>query len=84
MRNRQLAKIAFPHGNVPKYGTAMLEPQFCGKWGVRIQINVLINDLCPRPGSGGTAQRMAKRCYQQGLGFHEICEVVGDARVPSQ
>jgi hypothetical protein len=33
-RNRQLAEIAFPDGNIPKYGTAMMQPQYCGKWAV--------------------------------------------------
>ncbi|KAF9480626.1 hypothetical protein BDN70DRAFT_877317 [Pholiota conissans] len=32
MRNRQLAEIAFPDGNIPKYGAAMLLPEYCGKW----------------------------------------------------
>ncbi|KDR74087.1 hypothetical protein GALMADRAFT_227782 [Galerina marginata CBS 339.88] len=31
-RNRTLAEIAFPEGNIPKYGTAMMQPQYCGKW----------------------------------------------------
>ncbi|KAF8968711.1 P-loop containing nucleoside triphosphate hydrolase protein [Flammula alnicola] len=31
-RNRILAEIAFPEGNIPKYGTAMMQPQYCGKW----------------------------------------------------
>ncbi|XP_006455871.1 hypothetical protein AGABI2DRAFT_76351 [Agaricus bisporus var. bisporus H97] len=31
-RNRALADIAFPDGNAPKYGTAMMRPQYCGKW----------------------------------------------------
>ncbi|EKM76213.1 hypothetical protein AGABI1DRAFT_63554, partial [Agaricus bisporus var. burnettii JB137-S8] len=33
-RNRALADIAFPDGNAPKYGTAMMRPQYCGKWAV--------------------------------------------------
>lgn len=33
-RNRTLAEFAFPDGDVPKYGTAMMQPQFCGKWAV--------------------------------------------------
>ncbi|KAF8904775.1 P-loop containing nucleoside triphosphate hydrolase protein [Gymnopilus junonius] len=32
VRNRQLAEIAFPDGNIPKFGTAMMQPQNCGKW----------------------------------------------------
>ncbi|CAL1697934.1 unnamed protein product [Somion occarium] len=31
-RNRELADIAFPHGRTPKFGPAMLVPDFCGKW----------------------------------------------------
>ncbi|KAI0717768.1 P-loop containing nucleoside triphosphate hydrolase protein [Cerioporus squamosus] len=30
-RNRELCKLAFG-GTVPKYGPAMLQPEFCGKW----------------------------------------------------
>ncbi|KAL0952740.1 hypothetical protein HGRIS_006971 [Hohenbuehelia grisea] len=33
-RNRELAEIAFPNQEPPKYGTAMLQPQYCGKWAV--------------------------------------------------
>ncbi|KAG2093025.1 P-loop containing nucleoside triphosphate hydrolase protein [Suillus cothurnatus] len=32
LRNRELAEVAFPDQTIPKYGTAMLLPQFCGKW----------------------------------------------------
>ncbi|KDQ54546.1 hypothetical protein JAAARDRAFT_397913 [Jaapia argillacea MUCL 33604] len=31
-RNRELSAMAFPDGNAPKYGPAILQPQFCGKW----------------------------------------------------
>ncbi|KAH6911979.1 P-loop containing nucleoside triphosphate hydrolase protein [Coprinopsis sp. MPI-PUGE-AT-0042] len=31
-RNRETATIAFPDGNVPVYGVAEMQPQFCGKW----------------------------------------------------
>jgi hypothetical protein len=34
IRNRELADIAFPNELAPKYGPAMLQPQFCGKWAV--------------------------------------------------
>ena len=30
-----LSEIAFPEGNIPKYGTAMMQPEYCGKWRVR-------------------------------------------------
>ncbi|KAJ2911902.1 hypothetical protein MD484_g8516, partial [Candolleomyces efflorescens] len=30
-RNRALAEIAFPNGNIPKYGVAMMKPEYCGK-----------------------------------------------------
>ncbi|KAG6856842.1 hypothetical protein H0H87_012900 [Tephrocybe sp. NHM501043] len=33
-RNRALAEFAFPNGDIPKYGTAMIQPKFCGKWAV--------------------------------------------------
>ncbi|KAI0789173.1 P-loop containing nucleoside triphosphate hydrolase protein [Abortiporus biennis] len=33
IRNRELTKIAFPReGDVPTFGTAMLQPRLCGKW----------------------------------------------------
>ncbi|KAF8890663.1 P-loop containing nucleoside triphosphate hydrolase protein [Infundibulicybe gibba] len=32
IRNRSLAEVAFPDGDIPKYGAAMMQPQFCGKW----------------------------------------------------
>ncbi|KAI9454269.1 P-loop containing nucleoside triphosphate hydrolase protein [Russula earlei] len=31
-RNRELTEVAFPNGPIPKYGSAILEPAFCGKW----------------------------------------------------
>ncbi|KJA22162.1 hypothetical protein HYPSUDRAFT_164868 [Hypholoma sublateritium FD-334 SS-4] len=31
-RNRTLSEIAFPEGNIPKYGAAMMQPEYCGKW----------------------------------------------------
>ncbi|KAF9445975.1 hypothetical protein P691DRAFT_804938 [Macrolepiota fuliginosa MF-IS2] len=31
-RNRALTAITFPGGDAPKYGTAMMQPQYCGKW----------------------------------------------------
>ncbi|KAH9893907.1 P-loop containing nucleoside triphosphate hydrolase protein [Cubamyces lactineus] len=31
-RNRELARLAFPTGSLPKYGPSMLRPEFCGKW----------------------------------------------------
>ncbi|PFH46505.1 hypothetical protein AMATHDRAFT_69676 [Amanita thiersii Skay4041] len=34
IRNRALSEIAFPDGNIPKYGTALMQPQYCGKWAV--------------------------------------------------
>ncbi|KAI0337673.1 hypothetical protein BDW22DRAFT_1339232 [Trametopsis cervina] len=32
IRNRQLAEEIFPQRSMPKFGTAMLLPQYCGKW----------------------------------------------------
>ncbi|KAH0579842.1 hypothetical protein H2248_002670 [Termitomyces sp. 'cryptogamus'] len=34
VRNRALAELAFPDGDIPKYGTAMMQPNFCGKWAI--------------------------------------------------
>ncbi|KAJ3572782.1 hypothetical protein NP233_g2852 [Leucocoprinus birnbaumii] len=31
-RNRALADIAFPDGNAPKYGAAIMQTRYCGKW----------------------------------------------------
>ncbi|KAI0370889.1 P-loop containing nucleoside triphosphate hydrolase protein [Pilatotrama ljubarskyi] len=31
-RNRELSRMAFPTGPLPKYGPSMLRPEFCGKW----------------------------------------------------
>ncbi|KAH9922295.1 P-loop containing nucleoside triphosphate hydrolase protein [Epithele typhae] len=33
-RNRELSKTAFPSEVIPKYGPAMLRPEYCGKWQV--------------------------------------------------
>ncbi|THH04714.1 hypothetical protein EW145_g5316 [Phellinidium pouzarii] len=38
-RNREISKIAFPGESIPKYGPAILLPQFCGKWDV---LNLLL------------------------------------------
>ncbi|KAH9834464.1 P-loop containing nucleoside triphosphate hydrolase protein [Rhodofomes roseus] len=32
VRNRELAKMAFPEGSIPKYGPAIMVPNLCGKW----------------------------------------------------
>ncbi|KAJ7279022.1 P-loop containing nucleoside triphosphate hydrolase protein, partial [Mycena rebaudengoi] len=37
-RNRELTAMAFPKGNAPKYGTAILEAQYCGKWTVLLTL----------------------------------------------
>ncbi|KAI0085593.1 P-loop containing nucleoside triphosphate hydrolase protein [Irpex rosettiformis] len=34
LRNRELSEQIFPRNAVPKYGTAMLNPNYCGKWRV--------------------------------------------------
>ncbi|KAL1938981.1 hypothetical protein VTO73DRAFT_11134 [Trametes versicolor] len=33
-RNRELSRLAFPTGALPKYGPSMLRPEYCGKWQV--------------------------------------------------
>lgn len=35
-RNRELSRLAFPTGALPKYGPSMLRPEYCGKWQVRL------------------------------------------------
>ncbi|KAI0312226.1 P-loop containing nucleoside triphosphate hydrolase protein [Amylostereum chailletii] len=40
-RNRELSAFAFPNGNVPKYGTSMLEPDYCGKWKVYQSVKLI-------------------------------------------
>ncbi|KZS99403.1 uncharacterized protein LAESUDRAFT_733121, partial [Laetiporus sulphureus 93-53] len=32
IRRRELSRIVFGEGSAPKYGPAMLVPEFCGKW----------------------------------------------------
>ncbi|TFK37622.1 P-loop containing nucleoside triphosphate hydrolase protein [Crucibulum laeve] len=34
LQNRALAQLAFPQGNAPKFGTAVMQPKYCGKWAV--------------------------------------------------
>ncbi|KAF8622607.1 hypothetical protein AX15_006865 [Amanita polypyramis BW_CC] len=41
IRNRALSEVAFPDGDIPKYGTAMMQPQYCGKWAV---LNLLLKE----------------------------------------
>ncbi|KAI0830128.1 P-loop containing nucleoside triphosphate hydrolase protein [Trametes gibbosa] len=31
-RNRELSRMVFPDGALPKYGPSMFRPEFCGKW----------------------------------------------------
>ncbi|KAJ7145823.1 P-loop containing nucleoside triphosphate hydrolase protein [Mycena epipterygia] len=38
VRNREYAAIAFPDGNAPAYGTAIMQPRFCGKWTVLLSL----------------------------------------------
>ncbi|KAH8114900.1 P-loop containing nucleoside triphosphate hydrolase protein [Phellopilus nigrolimitatus] len=40
-RNREVSKIAFKGETIPKYGPAILLPQFCGKWDV---LNLLLKE----------------------------------------
>ncbi|KAG6890202.1 hypothetical protein C0995_010213 [Termitomyces sp. Mi166 len=46
VRNRALAELAFPDGDIPKYGTAMMQPKFCGKWAV---LELLLKEWCKDP-----------------------------------
>ena len=39
IRNRTLSEVAFPEGGIPKYGAAMMQPQYCGKWAVSSSSN---------------------------------------------
>jgi len=45
-RNRELVQIAFPDETPPKFGTAMLQPQLCGKW---LVLDVLLKDWHEEP-----------------------------------
>ncbi|KAJ6619061.1 P-loop containing nucleoside triphosphate hydrolase protein [Mycena sp. CBHHK59/15] len=38
IRNRELVAIAFPEGNAPTFGTAILDTQYCGKWAVLLEL----------------------------------------------
>ncbi|EJD04971.1 uncharacterized protein FOMMEDRAFT_154122 [Fomitiporia mediterranea MF3/22] len=40
-RNREISRIAFQSDTIPKYGPAILLPQFCGKWDV---LNLLLKE----------------------------------------
>ncbi|OCB85855.1 hypothetical protein A7U60_g6986 [Sanghuangporus baumii] len=40
-RNREISRIAFTGEVIPKYGPAILLPQFCGKWDV---LNILLRE----------------------------------------
>ncbi|KAL5520387.1 hypothetical protein ACEPAG_9611 [Sanghuangporus baumii] len=40
-RNREISRIAFTGQDIPKYGPAILLPQFCGKWDV---LNILLRE----------------------------------------
>ncbi|EGO02844.1 hypothetical protein SERLA73DRAFT_176268 [Serpula lacrymans var. lacrymans S7.3] len=41
VRHRELSEAAFSMECIPKYGTAMLQPQFCGKW---VVLNTLLTE----------------------------------------
>ncbi|KAL4077447.1 P-loop containing nucleoside triphosphate hydrolase protein [Scleroderma citrinum] len=41
VRHRELAEYVFAGHPVPKYGTAILQPQYCGKWAV---LDMLLRD----------------------------------------
>ena len=36
LRHRELAEFVFTGQPVPKYGTAIMQPQYCGKWAVSL------------------------------------------------
>jgi hypothetical protein len=83
-RNRALSEIAFPDGNLPKYGTAMMQPQYCGKWSVRENFygqNEFRVKTVHALGFKFSSLRMAQRQQQQGVNIHQVCEITGDARV---
>ncbi|KAH0833982.1 RAD26-like SNF2 family DNA-dependent ATPase [Lanmaoa asiatica] len=41
IRHRELAELAFAGESIPKFGTAMMQPSFCGKWTV---LDTLLKD----------------------------------------
>ncbi|KAJ7482264.1 RAD26-like SNF2 family DNA-dependent ATPase [Mycena galericulata] len=38
VRNRELAAIAFPDGDAPTFGVAILDKRYCGKWAVLLSL----------------------------------------------
>ncbi|KAK7055149.1 DNA excision repair protein ERCC-6-like 2 [Favolaschia claudopus] len=38
IRNRELAAVAFPNGNAPSFKIAMMDPRYCGKWKVLLDL----------------------------------------------
>ncbi|KAJ7468628.1 P-loop containing nucleoside triphosphate hydrolase protein [Mycena latifolia] len=38
VRNRHLASIAFPDGDAPSFGVAIMEKKYCGKWAVLLSL----------------------------------------------
>lgn len=41
LRHRELAEFVFAGQPVPKYGTAIMQPQYCGKWAVSLYTSSL-------------------------------------------
>lgn len=61
-RHREISRIAFAGERVPKYGPAILVPQYCGKWIVRTSANVTWSLHSPmalgfKPSFGGMEKR---------------------------
>jgi len=42
-RNREFTKVAFPNGTALNYSSAILDPEYCGKWKVSLGTTA----LCP-------------------------------------
>ena len=83
IRNRTLSEVAFPEGGIPKYGAAMMQPKYCGKWAVSDSNNSEAGVYVRLAvGAGSSSQRVAQGQFQQSTNFYEIGEIIRDAGVP--
>jgi len=74
--------MAFPEGNIPKYGTAMMQPKYCGKWAVsNMNYFFFLPLLKAQLGFGSPSQGVEERSNKQSSDLHEISQTPGDARV---
>lgn len=83
VRNREIAAQVFGPNGAPKFGPAMLQPQYCGKWLVRYFVFILQHIQREISVLGNTAHELEDGPYKQSPRLHQVCEVAGDARISS-